>query len=1195
MPRAITDKCTGIKVLREPASNVKLEDVVDIVAVHGIGAHPDDTWTKKISPDEEGTSYLNWLSAEHMLPAVVPNARIMRYGYKSIWFGEDAIRGKASDVADKLLRALRRVRNSQVINFRCQFEVERANLINIPRKQKAVLSFSSHIVMTVIKARISKSLYPGIFDSIAGILFFGTPFRGTHKELSQGAILQRALAEYEEDKVQRGNLAILDPGNEILSDLVDQYFEIQLEGNLPRMVCFYELQSSNIGGIIGDEAITKFVVDESSGCLDGATKIALSRNHFNMNKFGPGEEDFLNVCDEIENLVKNARYILAGRSECTSCVQSSNPSTLQINVPPKRVFHYVLREALLTDIKNRLLNDPLSRTVILCGMGGSGKTQLALEICQEVEKSLAVMWIDASSPTSIGQSYKIIAGKISQDQRNDATIEATISFVTDTLKDWKQRWLVVFDNYDDPSAFQTRKIRHYIPSGNKGRILFTSRRDDLTRLGDCIKVSEMTNDESLSLLLPGLTLNDEERIQGLKIADTLGHLALALDQAGAYIRARRLQLKDFLVHYSRRKEVILKEIPEEWEYSRKLSNDEKETMLSVFTTWELSFDMIRKEKERKDHFLTLAAFFDNKTISEKYFRAYYKGHMPEWMEIFVTERKWNSYKLGDVLAEFQKLSLLQQPDQQGKERQFSIHPVVRDWIKLRKSHDLQQQFALESIVALSEYLEDVGDAVLSLEVNQETILHIDACVQNERELLERQLLGFEHCPGSGLLFAFFYTGQGRYGEAEELYNRALKGQEEKLGRGHPDTLRTVQNLAIVYEDQGRYGEAKELFERALKGQEEKLGRGHPDTLRTVQSLAIVYHQQGRYDEAEELYNQALKGWEEKLGRGHPDTLRTVQNLALVYRNQGRYDEAEKLFKRALEGQEEKLGREHPDTLRTVHNLAGVYQGQGRYSEAEELYKRALKGQEEKLGCEHPDTLTMMQNLANVYQDQGRYSEAEELYNRALEGQEEKLGREHPDTLRTVQNLASVYRDQRRYDKAEGLFERALKGQEEKLGRGHPDTLRTVQNLANVYRHQGRYSEAEELHKRALKGQEEKLGRGHPETLRTVQSLALVYRNQGRYDEAEKLFKRALKGREEKLGREHPHTLTTVHSLAVVYQHQGRYGEAEELYNRALKGWEEKLGCEHPDTLMTVQSLAIFFDKQGRHDEAKSLQEAYTKM
>jgi hypothetical protein len=84
-------------------------DLHSIIAVHGIGAHPDDSWCKNVG-HRESPHWVNWLEEESMLPAVAPNARIMRYGYQSQWFGEGAMRQKASTVAQRLLLALRRKR-----------------------------------------------------------------------------------------------------------------------------------------------------------------------------------------------------------------------------------------------------------------------------------------------------------------------------------------------------------------------------------------------------------------------------------------------------------------------------------------------------------------------------------------------------------------------------------------------------------------------------------------------------------------------------------------------------------------------------------------------------------------------------------------------------------------------------------------------------------------------------------------------------------------------------------------------------------------------------------------------------------------------------------------------------------------------------------------------------------------------------
>jgi hypothetical protein len=85
-----------------------------IVAIHGLGAHPDDSWCKNVGA-AGSPQWINWLEDEAMLPAVVPNARIMRYGYESQWFGEGAMRQNASTVAQRLLLALQRKRKVQVL------------------------------------------------------------------------------------------------------------------------------------------------------------------------------------------------------------------------------------------------------------------------------------------------------------------------------------------------------------------------------------------------------------------------------------------------------------------------------------------------------------------------------------------------------------------------------------------------------------------------------------------------------------------------------------------------------------------------------------------------------------------------------------------------------------------------------------------------------------------------------------------------------------------------------------------------------------------------------------------------------------------------------------------------------------------------------------------------------------------------
>ena len=130
---------------------------------------------------------------------------------------------------------------------------------------------------------------------------------------------------------------------------------------------------------------------------------------------------------------------------------------------------------------------------------------------------------------------------------------------------------------------------------------------------------------------------------------------------------------------------------------------------------------------------------------------------------------------------------------------------------------------------------------------------------------------------------------------------------------------TLNDLALVYRDQGKYGEAEALFKRALTIREKALGASHPHVGQTLSNLGLVYRDQGKYVEAEELLKRALVTREQALGASHADVATTLNNLALVYRDQGKYEEAEGLYKRALVIREKALGANHPDVAWTLNN------------------------------------------------------------------------------------------------------------------------------------------------------------------------------------------------------------------------------------------------------------------------------------
>jgi tetratricopeptide (TPR) repeat protein len=479
----------------------------------------------------------------------------------------------------------------------------------------------------------------------------------------------------------------------------------------------------------------------------------------------------------------------------------------------------------------------------------------------------------------------------------------------------------------------------------------------------------------------------------------------------------------------------------------------------------------------------------------------------------------------------------------------------------------------------------IGDAYRALGEYDKAQEHLDRAVA-----WRRQHLGADHPDTLRSLnnLAGLYESRGRHAEAEPLYLEALAGFRRKSGADHPDTLASLNNLAGLYWSRGRYDEAEPLLQEVLAGRRQKLGPDHPDTLASLSNLALLYRSRGRSAEAEPLYLEALAGSRRTLGADHPDTLAGLSNLALLYRSRGRYDEAEPLLQEALAGTRRALGADHPDTLRSLNNLAALYEDRGRYAEAEPLYQEALAGYRKKLGADHPDTLASLNNLANLYRSRGRYDEAEPLLQEALAGRRRTLGPDHPATLTSINNLAALYHSRGRFDEAEPLYREVLAGCRRKLGADHHHTLTSLSNLAGVCQSRGRYAEAEALLQEALAGQRRTLGADHPSTLTSLNNLGALYKDRGRYAEAEPLYQEALAGRRRTLGADHPDTLQSLNNLANLYKSRGRYDEAEPLFLEGVSGARRKLGLDHPYTQALIRNTADTYEQAGKPEKAEPL-------
>ena len=265
------------------------------------------------------------------------------------------------------------------------------------------------------------------------------------------------------------------------------------------------------------------------------------------------------------------------------------------DVPSSRLSHFVGRSSVFGEIKKTIDSSATSPTVIvITGAGGQGKTQVALEFChRNIATFNAIFWIDSSSEVAATRSYekvlRLLNGKNSPEKSHD-----TKAAVKDLLRIREKPWLLVFDNFDDPKSF--KNLTSFFPQSkgaNKNAILVTSRHVSSSRLGKSIPLTGLNEEEGLELLLsrsggvPKTDIGAQESKEGKVIVMKLGYLALAIDQAAAYISIRQLPLGMFMEHFEKRREFILESTPQSlWEYRTRTTNElgQSAQNLSVLTT-----------------------------------------------------------------------------------------------------------------------------------------------------------------------------------------------------------------------------------------------------------------------------------------------------------------------------------------------------------------------------------------------------------------------------------------------------------------------------------------------------------------------------------------------------------------------------------------------------------------------------------
>ena len=264
------------------------------------------------------------------------------------------------------------------------------------------------------------------------------------------------------------------------------------------------------------------------------------------------------------------------------------------------------------------------RSCLLWGTGGIGKTQICLKFIEEISGRLShVFWVDASSVESIIVSLRGISSiSAAQVSCQDNSIESVLQWMSGI----QEEWLIVFDNADNPPV---NVVEKFIPPGNRGNILITSRNRSMGRVvssGNIIEIDEMEEADAITLLLKASRLDaSAEHIEIAKnIVTELGCIPLAVDHAGAYIEAGRCSINKYLQQLSLRRQTLMTDAM----FTGASNYDQ-----TVYGTWDLSFKEIKKRASGQSsagdaqaahaaiQILQICAFYHHSNISKDIFRS----------------------------------------------------------------------------------------------------------------------------------------------------------------------------------------------------------------------------------------------------------------------------------------------------------------------------------------------------------------------------------------------------------------------------------------------------------------------------------------------------------------------------------------------------------------------------------------------